>query len=105
MRKIMIAAVSFAALAGLPTLASAQEAVTGAAGGAVAGAVVGGPVGAVVGGVVGGTVGAASENSRRDAEGRVIVEERSAPVVVEHAPVVQERTCVEDGVSKTCTTR
>jgi hypothetical protein len=58
-----------------------------------------------VGGVVGGTVGAASENSRRDAEGRVIVEERSAPVVVEHAPVVQERTCVEDGVSKTCTTR
>lgn len=104
MRKIMIAAVSFAALAGLPTLASAQEAVTGAAGGAVAGAVVGGPVGAVVGGVVGGTVGAASENSRRDAEGRVIVEDR-APVVVEHAPVVQERTCVEDGVSKTCTTR
>jgi hypothetical protein len=63
---------------------------------------VGGPVGAVVGGAIGGTVGAASESSRRDAEGHVIVEER-APVVVEHAPAVRERTCVDDGVSKSCT--
>jgi hypothetical protein len=103
MRKIIIAAVSLAALAGLPIVASAQETVTGAAGGAAAGAVVGGPVGAVVGGVIGGTVGAASEQSRRDAEGRVIVEEQAPPVVVEQAPTVRERTCVDDGVSKTCT--
>lgn len=95
MRKLMITTVSLAALAGLPSFASAQEAVTGAAGGAAAGAVVGGPVGAAVGGVVGGTVGAAAEQNRRDAEGRIIVEER--------APAVRERTCVDNGATKACT--
>jgi hypothetical protein len=95
MRKLVITAVSLAALAGPPGLAFAQETVTGAAGGAAAGAVVGGPVGAAVGGVIGGTVGAASEQSRRDAEGRVIVEERG--------PAVRNRTCVDDGATKTCT--
>jgi hypothetical protein len=62
----------------------------------VAGAVVGGPVGAVVGGIVGGTVGAGAEAERRDAEGRIIVQER-APAAV------HERTCVTDGVTRTCT--
>jgi hypothetical protein len=95
MRRTLIATVSLAALAAFSGLAAAQEAVTGAAGGAVAGAVVGGPVGAVVGGAVGGTVGAAAEQNRRDAEGRVIVEEHTAPV--------RQRTCVDDGASKTCT--
>jgi hypothetical protein len=74
---------------------------TGAAGGAVAGAVVGGPIGAAVGGVIGGTVGAAAESDRANHQGRVVVEER-APVVVER-PAVRERTCVDDGVRKTCT--
>jgi hypothetical protein len=94
MRKTLLAA-TFAGLLVAPTLASAQETMTGAAGGAAAGAVVGGPVGAVVGGVVGGSIGAGAEAQRRDAEGRIIVEER--------APAVRERTCVDDGVNKSCT--
>jgi hypothetical protein len=94
MRKTLLTATAFAGLLLAPTLAPAQETMTGAAGGAVAGAVVGGPVGAVVGGVVGGTIGAGAEAERRDAEGRIIVEER--------APAVRERTCVDDGVNKTC---
>ena len=96
MRRTLIVATVFAGLLITPTLAPAQETMTGAAGGAVAGAVVGGPVGAVVGGVVGGTIGAGAESARRDAQGRIIVEER-APAAV------HERTCVDDGVNKTCT--
>ena len=95
MRKTLLAATAFAGLLIVPTLASAQETMTGAAGGAVAGAVVGGPVGAVVGGAVGATVGAGAEANRRDAEGRIIVEERG--------PAVRQRTCVDNGVTTTCT--
>jgi hypothetical protein len=98
MRKNLLIATAFAAILTLPVVASAQETMTGAAGGAVAGAVVGGPVGAVVGGAIGGTVGAAAESERRDAQGRVIVEERAVV-----APPVSERTCVDNGVTKTCT--
>jgi hypothetical protein len=95
MRKTLVIATALAALVSVSSIATAQETMTGAAGGAVAGAVVGGPVGAAVGGVIGGTVGAAAESNRRDAEGRVIVEER--------APAVRERTCVDNGVTKSCT--
>lgn len=96
MRKALLVATVVAGLGGVPIVASSQEAMTGAAGGAAAGAVVGGPVGAVVGGVVGGAIGAGAEAERRerDAEGRVVVQERGA---------VLERTCVDDGVKKTCT--
>ena len=94
MRKMLLVTVSLAALAAVPSVAAAQETMTGAAGGAVAGAVVGGPVGAVVGGAIGGTVGAAAEADRRNAEGEVIVHER--------APVT-ERTCVDNGRTVTCT--
>jgi len=96
MRKTLVVATAFAGLLIASTLAPAQETMTGAAGGAVAGAIVGGPVGAAVGGVIGGTVGAGAEAARRDAEGRIIVEERAPPAV-------HERTCVDDGVSRTCT--
>jgi hypothetical protein len=95
MRKTLFAAVSLAALATAP-IATAQEAMTGAAGGAVAGAIVGGPIGAVVGGVIGGTVGAASESDRRANEQRVIVREQPPGAVL-------QRTCVDDGVQTKCT--
>ena len=99
MRKSVLAATAFAAIAILPKLASAQEAAagaaTGATAGAITGAVVGGPVGAVVGGAVGGTMGAAAgDASERAREDRVIVEERRAPVT--------ERTCVEGATSTQC---
>lgn len=65
MRKFLIAAASFAALAALPGLAAAQSNTTvGVGTGAVAGAVVGGPIGAVVGGVAGGFIGASTERRR-----------------------------------------
>jgi outer membrane lipoprotein SlyB len=58
MRKLLITAAAFAALA-VPTVANAQAGTfTGAAIGAGTGALVGGPVGAVVGGVIGAGVGA-----------------------------------------------
>lgn len=85
MRKILFAGVAIAALAGVPSLATAEEAgaVAGGVAGAAAGAAVGGPVGAAVGGAVGATTGAAVPE-RRDRE--VIIEK--------DAPAVDSKTCV-----------
>ena len=78
-----------AALAAVPTIASANpdaagNAAAGAAVGAGVGFAVGGPVGAAVGAGVGGTVGAGQTRER----GEVVIEERRAPV--------RERTCTRD---------
>lgn len=62
MRELLLTAATLAAIAAVPTVASAQtNTVGGAATGAIVGGVVGGPPGAVVGGVIGGTVGASTE--------------------------------------------
>ena len=63
MRKAILAAVTLAALATMPTGANAQDALGGAIVGAGTGAIIGGAVGggrgAAVGAVIGGTTGAA----------------------------------------------
>jgi phage tail tape-measure protein len=85
MRKILFATIAVAALAGVPSLAGAEEAgaVAGGVAGAAAGAAVGGPVGAAVGGAVGATTGAA------------VPERRDREVIIERdAPAVDSKTCV-----------
>lgn len=97
MRKTLITAASFAALAILPSVATAQDAAagaaTGATAGAITGAIVGGPIGAAVGAGVGGTMGAAAGDASQRERERVIIEER--------APVT-ERTCVESATTTQC---
>ena len=95
MRKLLLTRTAVAALATLPTIASADpdaagnaagNAAVGAGVGAGVGFAVGGPVGAAVGAGVGGTVGAGSPQARERDE--VVIEERRAPV--------RERTCTRD---------
>jgi hypothetical protein len=91
MRKVLLAMTTIAALAALPTMASADpdaagNAAAGAAVGAGVGFAVGGPVGAAVGAGVGGTVGAGTPQSRHRDE--VVIEHRRAPV--------RERSCTRD---------
>jgi hypothetical protein len=91
MKKLLLTMTAVAALAALPTLASADpdaagNAAAGAAVGAGVGFAVGGPVGAAVGAGVGGTVGAGQPQARE--RGEVVIEERRAPV--------RERTCTRD---------
>jgi hypothetical protein len=90
MKKLLLTMTAVAALATVPTLASADpdaagNAAAGAAVGAGVGFAVGGPVGAAVGAGVGGTVGAGAPQTR---ERDVVIEERRAPV--------RERTCTRD---------
>lgn len=89
MKKLLLTMTAVAALAALPTIASADpdaagNAAAGAAVGAGVGFAVGGPVGAAVG--VGGTVGAGAPQARERDE--VVIEQRRAPV--------RERSCVRD---------
>ena len=94
MKKLFLTMTAVAALAALPTLASADpdaagNAAAGAAGAAVGAGVgfaVGGPVGAAVGAGVGGTVGAGAPQTRERDE--VVIEQRRAPV--------RERSCTRD---------
>ena len=90
MKKLLLTMTAVAALAALPTVASANpdaagNAAAGAAVGAGVGFAVGGPVGAAVGAGVGGTVGAGQTTRER---GEVVIEERRAPV--------RERSCTRD---------
>ena len=91
MKKLLLTMTAVAALAALPTFASADpdaagNAAAGAAVGAGVGFAVGGPVGAAVGAGVGGTVGAGQPQARE--RGEVVIEERRAPV--------RERSCTRD---------
>ena len=91
MRKMLLTMTAVAALAALPTIASADpdaagNAAAGAAVGAGVGFAVGGPVGAAVGAGVGGTVGAGAPQSRDRDE--VVIERGRAPV--------RERNCTRD---------
>jgi hypothetical protein len=92
MRKVLLTMTAIAALAALPTIASADpesagNAAAGAAVGAGVGFAVGGPIGAAVGAGVGGTVGAGAPHEHyRDRD--VVIEHRRAPV--------RERTCTRD---------
>ena len=95
MKKFLLTMSAVAALATLPTIASADpdaagNAAAGAAVGAGVGFAVGGPVGAAVGAGVGGTVGAGSP--QRDRE-EVVIEDRRAPV--------RERSCTRDSLGNT----
>jgi len=95
MKKLLLTMTAVAALAALPTFASADpdaagNAAAGAAVGAGVGFVVGGPVGAAVGAGVGGTVGA----------GQPQVRERDE-VVIERREPVRERSCVRDSLGNT----
>jgi hypothetical protein len=90
MKKLLLTMTAVAALAALPTIASADpdaagNAAAGAAVGAGVGFAVGGPVGAAVGAGVG-TVGAGAPQARERDE--VVIEQRRAPV--------RERSCVRD---------
>jgi hypothetical protein len=95
MKKLLLTMTAVAALAALPTIASADpdaagNAAAGAAVGAGAGFLVGGPIGAAVGAGVGGTVGAGTPQARdRD----VVIERRE--------PAVRERSCVRDSAGNT----
>jgi hypothetical protein len=94
MRKFLLTMSAVAALATLPTIASADpdaagNAAAGAAVGAGVGFAVGGPVGAAVGAGVGGTVGAGQP--QRDRE--VVIEHQRAPV--------RERSCTRDSLGNT----
>lgn len=88
MKKLFLTMTAVAALAALPTLASADPDAAGnaAAVGAGVGFAVGGPVGAAVGAGVGGTVGAGAPQTRERDE--VVIEQRRAPV--------RERSCTRD---------
>ena len=91
MKKLLLTMTAVAALAALPTIASADpdaagNAAAGAAVGAGVGFAVGGPVGAAVGAGVGGTVGAGAPQARERED--VVIEQRRAPV--------RERSCVRD---------
>ena len=93
MKKLLLTMTAVAALATLPTIASADpdaagNAAAGAAVGAGVGFAVGGPVGAAVGAGVGGTVGAGAPQARERDE--VVIEQRRAPV--------RERSCVRDSL-------
>jgi len=98
MKKLILTMTAVAALAVLPTMASADpdaanNAAAGAAVGAGAGFLLGGPVGAAVGAGVGGTVGAGTANERdRD----VVIEHRREPV--------RERACERDSMGNTTCT-
>lgn len=94
MKKILLTMTAVAALAALPTIASADpdaaaNSAAGAAVGAGVGFAVGGPIGAAVGAGVGGTVGAGAPQAR----------ERD--VVIEHREPVRERSCVRDSLGNT----
>src|ERR1700742_1015844 len=94
MKKLMLTLSTVAALAVLPTIASADpdaaaNTATGAAVGAGVGFAVGGPVGAAVGAGVGGTVGAGASHNDRD----VVIERRE--------PAVRERSCARDSAGNT----
>ena len=94
MRKLFLTMTAVAALAALPTMASADpdaagSAAAGAAVGAGVGFAVGGPVGAAVGAGVGGTVGAGQARDRDE----VVIERDRAPV--------RERSCVRDSAGNT----
>jgi hypothetical protein len=89
-KKLLLTMTAVAALAALPTIASADpdaaaNAAVGAGVGAGVGFAVGGPVGAAVGAGVGGTVGAGSPQAR----------DRDEVVIRDRAPV-HERSCVRD---------
>ena len=87
MRKLFLTMTAVAALATLPTIASADpDAAGNAAAGAAVGAGVGFAVGAAAGAGVGGTVGAGAPQARERDE--VVIEQRRAPV--------RERSCVRD---------
>jgi hypothetical protein len=93
MKKMLLTMSFVAALAALPTMASADpdaagNAAAGAAVGAGVGFAVGGPVGAAVGAGVGGTVGAGAPQSHYRDRDEVVIEHRRAPV--------RERTCTRD---------
>ena len=98
MKKLLLAMTTVAALAALPTMASADpdaagNAAVGAGVGAGVGFAVGGPIGAAVGAGVGGTVGAGAPQARDRDE--VVVEHGRAPV--------RERSCVRDSAgNSTC---
>jgi hypothetical protein len=92
MRKLLLTMTAVAALAAVPTLASADpdaagNAAAGAAVGAGVGFAVGGSIGAAVGAGVGGTVGA----------GQPQVRERDEVVIERRAPV-RERSCTRDSL-------
>ena len=92
MKKLLLTMTAVAALAALPTLASADpdaagNAAAGAAVGAGVGFAVGGPIGAAVGAGVGGTVGAGQSQGRH----------RDEVIVRERAPV-RERSCTRDSM-------
>lgn len=94
MKKLFLTISAVAALAVLPSIASADpdaagNAAAGAAVGAGVGFAVGGPIGAAVGAGVGGTVGAGAP--QRDRE--VVIERERRPV--------RERSCVRDSLGNT----
>jgi hypothetical protein len=94
MKTFLLTMTAVAALAALPTIASADpdaagKAAAGAAVGAGVGFAVGGPVGAAVGAGVGGTVGAGAPQARERDE--MVIERR-------RAPAVRERSCVRDSM-------
>ena len=89
MKKLLLTMPTVAALAVLPSMASADpDAAGNAAVGAGVGFAVGGPVGAAVGAGVGGTVGAGQPQARQRDE--VVIEHQRAPV--------RERSCVRDSM-------
>ena len=97
MKKLLLTMTAVAALAAVPTIASAESdaagnAVAGAAVGAGVGFAVGGPVGAAVGAGVGGTVGAGATQETRDRDTVVIERDR---------PAVRERSCTRDSLGNT----
>jgi hypothetical protein len=94
MKKLLVTMSAVAALAVLPSMASADpdaagSAAAGAAVGAGVGFAVGGPIGAAVGAGVGGTVGAGAARDRE-----VVIER-------ERRPEVRERSCVRDSLGNT----
>jgi hypothetical protein len=93
MKKLLLTMTAVAALATLPSMASAEpdaagNAAAGAAVGAGVGFAVGGPVGAAVGAGVGGTVGAGTHDAR----------ERDEVVIERDRPAVRERSCTRDSL-------
>jgi hypothetical protein len=95
MKKLILTMTAVAALAALPTIASADpdaagNAAAGAAVGAGVGFAVGGPIGAAVGAGVGGTVGAGTPQAR---DREVVIEHERAPV--------RERSCTRDSLGNT----
>jgi len=101
MRKAILAIASVSALVTLPHLALAQDGTAaGVATGAAAGAIVGGPVGAAVGAGVGGVVGGIAEQNARQNQPVVVVPGQE---VTTGSVTTQQRTCVDNGVTVTCT--